>query len=609
MTLGTTFAAKARAAELNAVRNSRAAAKDNEETKNATSMASASFGPVKLVKPRTRSRGWKTLSLEEIPETIPEIGHSSSHQASTTGTGTPSIANQSTRSDTLGAQNSSQLLFPHIQQSQPRPTVPTQQLPSYAARVQQANAVPRFVNDMATQNAMVNSEHHKFQLDRLNQMAVQQNSRYLDLSVQALPTTFQAPAQNRPHPSTQKSRMTEDDPFVEMRAAIPQSHHHERQPHQSSETTAPSSNGARFLKSASQATMDQEFKFPTEQQQQRRTVPFPPGLPRPAAHINSSPGNQDQITDRQPAPTADTHQRDPKPYTSYLRSRDDSSREGKASEQLQSGLGSSTTYEKSAPSTRTVLYDPVAHLSNSSTTPHRRKPSQSGEEFLKASDPLPWKNRPVDIFTMTSSTSMVPYSQERREASATVADNSGLDVDAYVRSLTTEPTEERESAEQRLKSAEAWWNNGGRGQEEAQAYLEHVANEHQRKKQGRGYEHIKRAMERQASFRDDRSDDSNATTVPNPPPAGDVINRLMVPVIANLRSYTDESGPSYFNKFSKTPAWAVDSSADGNRSFFGEDWGKPPPRVGRDPRYRPTFHDGRYTGFEPTDGRVSGRGW
>ena len=37
----------------------------------------------------------------------------------------------------------------------------------------------------------------------------------------------------------------------------------------------------------------------------------------------------------------------------------------------------------------------------------------------------------------------------------------------------------------------------------------------------------------------------------------------------------------------KAPDWAVDRSANGNDSFFDSQWGQPPARVGRDPRYQP----------------------
>ncbi|KAL9027194.1 MAG: hypothetical protein Q9196_004252 [Gyalolechia fulgens] len=562
MTLGTTFAAKARAAELNAVRNSKAAAKENGETENATPMASASFGALKLVKPRTRGKGWKTLDLDEIPEPISEVDRPKSHHAATIRPGTPSIANQNLRSDTIGAPNSPQVLCPPGQHFHPSTTVPAHQLPYYASGVQQANAVPRFVNEMATQNALVHSEQFRFQL------AVQQNGRHVDPSAPALPTVFQAPAPSSPRSSTQQPRVTEDDPFIETQAGPGQPHHQKPWSHPPIEATTPSSHGAQVLQSTAQGTMDHEFKFPAEQSQ-RRNLPHPPGLPRPSACINSSPGKQEPITGRQPAPTADTHQRDPKPYTSYMRSSDDSSRKDKATEPLQLGVDVSKSLGNVAPSTRTVLYDPVAQGSSSSTRPPHGNVSQSGEDFLKASEPLPWKNRPVDIYNMAPSASMTPRSRGGKEASATFADHGGFDGNAYIRSLIAE----RESAEQRLRNTEAWWNHDGRGQQQVRAYLEQVANEHHRQKVGGEYDNFKKAMERQASFRDDWSDDSNATTVPHHPPAGEVINRLMVPVIANLRSYVDESGPSYFNKFSKTPAWAVDGSADGNRSFFGEEWG------------------------------------
>ncbi|KAI4254776.1 MAG: hypothetical protein L6R42_007044, partial [Xanthoria sp. 1 TBL-2021] len=159
------------------------------------------------------------------------------------------------------------------------------------------------------------------------------------------------------------------------------------------------------------------------------------------------------------------------------------------------------------------------------------------------------------------------------------------------------------SAEQRQKEAEAWWSYDGRGQQHLRTWLESVAEDHRRKKAGQDYESMKKSLERQASFPDDRSDSSTITTVPEAVDCRDAVDLLLGPVMVNLRSYTEDSGPVYFNKFTKAPAWAVDGGAEGNKSFFEETWGKPPSRVGRDPRYRPTFHEGRYTVFEPTDGR------
>jgi hypothetical protein len=39
------------------------------------------------------------------------------------------------------------------------------------------------------------------------------------------------------------------------------------------------------------------------------------------------------------------------------------------------------------------------------------------------------------------------------------------------------------------------------------------------------------------------------------------------------------------SRFVKAPVWAIDYSLGGNQSFYGEDWGKAPRRLGRDPRY------------------------
>lgn len=61
-------------------------------------------------------------------------------------------------------------------------------------------------------------------------------------------------------------------------------------------------------------------------------------------------------------------------------------------------------------------------------------------------------------------------------------------------------------------------------------------------------------------------------------------------VYENLVVYLEETlgqrPRHYFARFKKPPAWCIDRSPEGNNSFFGEDYGAPPARVGRDPRYR-----------------------
>jgi hypothetical protein len=64
--------------------------------------------------------------------------------------------------------------------------------------------------------------------------------------------------------------------------------------------------------------------------------------------------------------------------------------------------------------------------------------------------------------------------------------------------------------------------------------------------------------------------------------------RLLIPMIENLQAYTQgpqEKRRDYFCQWSKAPDWAIDTSENGNNSFYDKDWGTPPARLGRDPRY------------------------
>ena len=80
-------------------------------------------------------------------------------------------------------------------------------------------------------------------------------------------------------------------------------------------------------------------------------------------------------------------------------------------------------------------------------------------------------------------------------------------------------------------------------------------------------------------------------------------NRLLVPVLENLASYVQgpvEKRRDYFCPWVKAPDWAIDRGANGNDSFFDSQWGQPPARVGRDPRYQPLPRglDVRFGNFE-----------
>ncbi|KAF2805328.1 uncharacterized protein BDZ99DRAFT_466959 [Mytilinidion resinicola] len=88
----------------------------------------------------------------------------------------------------------------------------------------------------------------------------------------------------------------------------------------------------------------------------------------------------------------------------------------------------------------------------------------------------------------------------------------------------------------------------------------------------------------------------NATLAPGGPVSRGgnhkVADRLLIPLIENLREYVDEmnnsqsGGRDYFTRsFVPPPQYAVDRSGSGSHTFFGEDCGATPLRIGRDPRY------------------------
>ena len=99
-----------------------------------------------------------------------------------------------------------------------------------------------------------------------------------------------------------------------------------------------------------------------------------------------------------------------------------------------------------------------------------------------------------------------------------------------------------------------------------------------------------------------------ATKVSQDPSSNIDTTRLLVPVLENLASYVQgpvEQRRDYFCQWTKPPEWCIDRSETGNHSFFDKNWGTPPARVGRDPRYsRNPWPDER----TPLLGRFGGSG-
>ncbi|KAI4250371.1 MAG: hypothetical protein LQ352_005352 [Teloschistes flavicans] len=607
MTSGTTFAQKARAAELNAAL-ARRAAKENAETPIDPPMTSASPGALKLTKPRNNGKQWKKLNLDEIPETTPETTQPETYPTSTTRTSTLSNSdlNRQFVFPNL-AQSSHPVYHQQVQHVLPNINLQSGAAPYYAQDYQALATFPQFTNPLLAQNAFLNSEHFGQQMmdySQMNQMAAQRNPQYLPSAAPNQPAEYRPATTHSPEEIRRHSTTTADDPFVDMpqtafRQKFPGPEHYPHQPLNSSLDS-----GLKAPIPVSSST-NRERKFFAEHQQPR-TIQPPPGLTTRAAYLSAASGGQNMVTNRQSALAPDIYQRDPKPYTSFARNPQDISKNEELLQHLQQVVDVPKAEINTSSSNRTVLYDAVARDISETSGVDAPARSRTGSDILQASEPLPWKNRPVDIYNMAPPASTANYSNGHEQGQATTSRNGGFRGNAHVHQSFI-PQEQ--SIQQRLDETEAWWRHDGRGQEAVRAYLEKVAEDHRQQKRGRDYESIKKELERQASFRDEWSDTSPNTPVPEAFTTGDITRDLLIPVLANLRSYIDDPAPSYFNKFSKAPAWAIDTGPDGNKSFFGEDWGKPPSRVGRDPRYRPTFHEGRYTVFEPNDGRVSGRGW
>jgi hypothetical protein len=74
-------------------------------------------------------------------------------------------------------------------------------------------------------------------------------------------------------------------------------------------------------------------------------------------------------------------------------------------------------------------------------------------------------------------------------------------------------------------------------------------------------------------------------------PLPEVAAHLLGHVLGNTLNLADQRpGPhnlSTLSRFAPAPPWAIDNSEQGNQSFFGEDWGTAPKRLGRDPGYQP----------------------
>ncbi|KAI4149929.1 MAG: hypothetical protein LQ340_004359 [Diploschistes diacapsis] len=211
------------------------------------------------------------------------------------------------------------------------------------------------------------------------------------------------------------------------------------------------------------------------------------------------------------------------------------------------------------------------------------------KELLSSSEPLPWKDRRVPIAIDT----LNPY------YSCLATPKTPEPIDFPPPRLDSFPSSPiKKSREEELND---WWTRDNRinlrFKQEINAFMAEADARRSMRKDA-----DKEAL-RDANFSDERYDEGSGTRVPyDMEEEGAICRQLLVPVLANLKAYETDR-PGHFNRFARPPSWAIDHTPQGNQSFFSQGWGVPPPRVGRDPRYRAVQHDGRSSVFEDPTGQ------
>ncbi|KAI9843167.1 MAG: hypothetical protein M1838_002742 [Thelocarpon superellum] len=181
-----------------------------------------------------------------------------------------------------------------------------------------------------------------------------------------------------------------------------------------------------------------------------------------------------------------------------------------------------------------------------------------------SSEALPgWKDRRVEIFREDAP----PRTDEELRAA----------TQAFIRQSAStflpDPFIVNADRAARDRALEAWWSPPNPVEHDPRrAYLHQIAE-----------------RDLDPARRERRASDPDNTSPPSA--AADTANRLLIPLLGTLQGYLAESprnGYGNFGSFAPVPEWCVDTSSTSSlQTFFGEDWGAPPARVGRDPRYRP----------------------
>ena len=630
---GTTFAAKARAAELNAVRSQKAV--NEMDTENEVpSAGSIALGAIKFTKPRNRGKIWKPLGLNGLLEESVHSDETSSESTIST-TQSNSQLLQDTEPHTNGVAKC-KLIRSESTETRLSHRSGSTSIASSQGLQDAANShgleIGANLNEVTAggeKKSLSVSDKEQLSLAEdctLNPQAASEGSSALihghRLSVMAesgVPPKAQAGIVSSEHslPNEGNSKLQQtltdmqetrlmklgvlpalrtadinaqnshDDPFVELPFTLQIS---SCDPLELEKQLSHYKNGLIPL-SASAGIFTNE----------RRPPVFPQFSPGQFSLQSVSKASTDCENLASLTIQRNGQPRDAKPYTSFA-----ADKKELLLKNLNDVVASSMIQGSFPTETRTVLYDPAAreptkktpdplagesfgNLQGEGGDPHA---SAAGKESLKTSDPLPWTNRPVKIhdpappLSPTAQLSLLAKSLSTRTPSTISIDGSiedakqtpfsglglglGLTLDhPQGIPITLDQTLVENAATVKLQDS-----------------MSGDVDDSQRSK-GK--------MEGCIG-----PSGSMAATEP--------ISQLMEAAYHNLSSYLNKSDQDYFGRYARVPEWCIDKSPRGDQSFFGDwgAWGPPPPRVGRDPRYRPTFHEGRYTVFEEI-GRRGGR--
>ncbi|MCJ1301053.1 hypothetical protein MMC08_003852 [Hypocenomyce scalaris] len=656
MTSGTTFAARARAAELNAVR-ARKASKELESDEEVPANAPVSLGTyTKFTKPRNRNKAWKTLNLDEVPETPAEPFQPSktyttfgelSFPTARGKTGNERQVRDDSGYKTASVQSSGSRPL-HLNQnlvssvdSEPELSPESKKLACMVAGFDldewDPDMPPATMGDSrsmsrASSNHLAPHQHShpiityspsseylaskEIELTEPSAVALREQTEALEEHGMALIERSKAFGQEaklaslRVHPSDGPKRLGEpQEARLAQLGVLPPVHRAPTtQTPLGNHTTMPPPFTPRFIPSnepygvqtdsylnifgtgvpqPGYGSMDFNFRFPhgfhTQQRQHSQVQQGPTDY---FMNVNQYSNNSMHL------------QTPPREYSPAYNGNPASSKKEMLLQGLHDVVESSKAAGSISSSARTVLYDPEARSNASQAAPANVAvapvASKTEKELLLASEELPWKDRPVNIHTVVTPILSNADLAALNKASTLQITPPTLAAGEKHRAGINLPSNGR------LDEAERWWQTDVRGQGEVRNYVEHAADSHLSIRIAQAAKNTK-FVRPQPTLPDYRSANPARLLVPN-------VTDLLIPLLANLHGYvsdTPKQSTAYFGRYSRVPEWCIDKTQGGENSFFGEDWGAPPPRVGRDPRYRPLLHEGRYTVFDEVGAMTS----